>query len=393
MINKIEKKFRQYPFFSYFCINIDMIMNKYLKEQIKKGCSHLVFCFIFLYFFSSNCNLRPATYPYYYKEFLSGVIALTVIYLNYLLLFPKLFAYKKYKSYWFLTFCSVVLSSCLEMIIVYPEVKETYIHAGIASNLTKYILYDTFEVFLRNGACVLYVFSISEILHLRGQELDKENILRKQCEFLDVRDKNHKSGFINIKDIYYCEQEQNMVTIHTLNQDKYYRYCSMKRMEELLGSEEFTRISRNAIVSKRFISKYDDNQLELRKINKFSNNIILSIGDSYKEQIIKQLKLEIGKEDTNLVWEIEKSKKKHRETHTFFPKQRTRSEDFEHNSKLRAVYLHIKSHPGCKVNDICTTCRLPQGTVRRYIGFLMNKRLIQHTGSRRYGGYSVVSQD
>jgi hypothetical protein len=286
-----------------------------------------------------------------------------------------------------------VISGCLEILLVYPEIREIYIQNGETSHLKSNLIDDLFHVTIRNGGWALFSFVVSEILKLKKQVQSKENALRKQCDFLDVRDLGYKEGFINIKDIYYCEQNQNIVTIHTINKEEYFRYCSMKRMEELLGNEEFTRISRNAIVPKRFINKYDGSQLELRKLNKFTDNIILPVGDSYKEQIIKQIKLEIGKDDTYPVGEIEKSKKKHKEGKTFIPKQKTKSEDFEHNSKLRAVYLHIKSHPGCKVNDICTTCRLPQGTVRRYIGFLIGKRLIQHTGSRRYGGYSVVSQD
>ena len=380
-------------FFLFLHHLFDLIMNATIQELTQRWGYHLFFCVIFLFCFGYNCNLRPAAYPYIYKEFLTGLITLVVIYLNYLILFPKLYVIRKYKAFWLLTLCSIVISGCLEMLLVYPEVREIYIQNGETSHLKSNLIDDLFHVTLRNGGWVLFSFVVSEILKLKKQEQSKENALRKQCDFLDVRDLGYKDGFINIKDIYYCEQNQNIVTVHTINKEEYFRYCSMKRMEELLGPEEFIRISRNAIVSKKFISKYDDSQLELRKLNKFTNNIILPIGDSYKEQIIKQLKLEMDEEDTYPVEEIEKSKKKHRETHTFFPKQRTRPEDFEHNPKLRAVYLHIKSHPGCKVNDICTTCRLPQGTVRRYIGFLMNKRLIQHSGSRRYGGYSVVSQD
>lgn len=363
------------------------------RVNIPKWVIHPFFCITFIYFFGNYCDLRPASYPALYKEYITGIITITVIYLEYLFFFPKFFLPRKYMAFWICTISSVILSGCLEMLLVYPEVKEVYLNSCSVSKLKNYIIIDTFHVTLRNGGWVLFAFAAREIQRLRQEATEKENIIQKQYKFVDVRDSNYKIGVINSENIYYCIQEKNIVTVHSVDSGIYYRYCSMKNMENLLGSKEFVRISQNAIVPKRFINKYDGSQLELRKLNKFTDNIILPVGDSYKEQIIKQIKLEIGKDDTYPVGEIEKSKKKHRETHTFIPKQKTKSEDFEHNSKLRAVYLHIKSHPGCKVNDICTTCRLPQGTVRRYIGFLMGKHFIQHTGSRRYGGYSIVSKD
>lgn len=368
-------------------------MKNQTREQIQKWGIHIVFCILFLYFFRNHCDLRPAAYPYYYKEFITGLIALAVIYLNYILLFPKLYICRKYKLFWLLTVCSIVMSGCLEMLLVYPEVKRMYLQTIDISKITRCIIYDTATVTLRNGGWVLFAFAAREIQRLRKEAAEKENIIQKQYKFVDVRDSNYKIGVINSEDIYYCMQEKNIVTIHSVDSGIYYRYCSMKNMEDLIGTKEFVRVSRNAIVSKRFISKYDDTQLELRKLNKFTDNIILPIGESYVEYVKSQLKPGIVEKAPDNEDAKEKSKRKTEKKSTFIPKTKTISEYFEQNPKLMAVYQYIEGHPDCKVNDISATCRLPQGTVRRYIGFLMDKRLIKHTGSRRYGGYSVVGQD
>ena len=352
---------------------------------------HFVFCAIFLYYFTNHCNLRPAAYPHYYKEFLAGIISLAVIYLNFFLLFPKLYTCRKYKLFWLFTLCSIVMSGCMEMLLVYPEVKNMYLHTVDTSKITRYIIFDTFNITIRNVGWVLFSILINEIIQLRKQERDKANIIREKYGFLDVRNSDYSNGFINTGDIHYCEQNQNVVTIYAINREKYIRYCSMKRMEELLGPEEFVRISRNVIVSKKYIAKYGNGQLELKMINRSSRTITFSVGEQYENILTEQLKSAIySKPSFNI---NEKAIKKSKKKNVFIPKTKTIQNEFEDNPKLLAVYLQIKKNPNCNVNDISAKCRLPKGTVRRYISSLMDKHLIQHTGSRRYGGYNVVCQD
>lgn len=336
--------------------------------------------------------MRPAAGPFYYKEFLTGVITLTAVYLNFFLLFPKLYVQRKFKTFWLLTLCSIVISGCLEILLVFPEVKEVYLKSSCTTDeLNMYVLYDTFEITMRNGGWVLFSIALNEILRLRHQEQNKENALIKQSDFVDVRDVKGNIGFINAKDIYYCEQDENIVTVHTINQEKYFRYCSLKRLEELLGYKEFTRISRNVIVSNKFIVKYGNGQLELRKINNSPTTISLPVGEIYENSLRERLKATICCETLNKRKEGE-NKPERKKKKDFIPKTRTTLEEFEHNPKILAVYLHIKKNPDCNVNNISYGCRMPHGTVRRYISFLMDRQLIQHNGSKRYGGYTITQQ-
>ncbi len=166
-------------------------------------------------------------------------------------------------------------------------------------------------------------------------------------------------------------------------------------MEELLKPYEFVRVSRDTIVSIPHVIKYANSQVEMQKLPNFTKTVVFQVGDSYVEQVEKTLLQGFDakplpcKKNSKKSTEKKRIYRKRNETH----QDKTIGEYFEQNPKLMAVYQYIESHPECKVNDISNTCRLPQGTVRRYIGFLMGKCLIQHTGSRRYGGYSVVGQD
>ena len=165
-------------------------------------------------------------------------------------------------------------------------------------------------------------------------------------------------------------------------------FCSLKQMEELLEHKEFTRISRNVIVSNKFISKYDNGKLELRKINNYPT-VSLPVGEIFENKLREQLNVTIRCEPLNKKEERESTTEEEKD---FIPKTRTNLEEFEHNPKLLVVYLHIKKNPDCNVNSINQGCRMPQGTVRRYITILLDRQLIQHNGSKRYGSYTIIQQ-
>lgn len=364
-------------------------------EVIQLVLPHFFFCFVIIYFFGLNCRLRPAANPALYKEYLTGIIAIAAIYLNYFLFFPKLYVQRRFIAYWLFSFMSAVLSGILEMLLVYPQLYERYARYLDSAEIVESLVMDSMYVIIRNGGLILLAYTFNEIIHLRKQEEEKVSLICNRYGFFDARDSNNKTTLVNIKKICYCCQERNITNIYTLDGKRYMRYCSLNKMEELLKTYGFIRISRDIIVSKYHIAKYTNNQVELQKTPQIANTIVLQVGDSYAEQVGEVL---LQKLDAKPLFHKKKNQKTTEKKRLYRDKVRTHQEKtigeyFEHNTKLMAVYQYIESHPGCKVNDICTTCRLPQGTVRRYIGFLIGKRLIQHTGSRRYGGYSVVSQD
>lgn len=363
-------------------------------KAIRVFLPHFFVCLVIVYFFGINCRLRPAACSALYKEYITGIIVLAAIYLNYFLLFPKLYEQRRFIAYWLCTIGSAVMSGILEMLLVYPQLYERYVKYFDSASIVEALVMDLIYVIIRNGGLLLLTYTLNDIGYLRKQEQERMSLICNRYGFFDVKDSYNKTTLVDVKKIYYCCQEKNITNIYTLDGKRHLRYCSLNMMEEMLKPYEFVRISRNTIVSRYHIVKYTSNQVELQKIHNLEKTVVLQVGDSYAEQVGEILLKEF---DTKSLSLNKKSKKVPQKKRIYkknkSQQEKTIGEYFEKKPKLMAVYQYIESYPDCKVNDISNTCRLPQGTVRRYIGFLMGKRLIQHTGSRRYGGYRVASQD
>ena len=216
---------------------------------------HLLFLLVMLYFFGFNCHLRPVAYPDGYKEYLSGIIAVSVIYLNYYLLFPKFYTQRKYDLYWCLSVLSVVISGAAETVMVAPNLLAMYKSWGYEEMSTYYLLHTFLLVTLRNGGLVLFAYALNTILWLQRAEEERQFDLRKQFGLLDVKGHTQGNTFVNTEQVLYCIQKRNVTAIHLTDGSTYLRYNSMNDLEELLGREEFLRISRNVIVQKRLFLK------------------------------------------------------------------------------------------------------------------------------------------
>jgi Transcriptional regulator. len=59
--------------------------------------------------------------------------------------------------------------------------------------------------------------------------------------------------------------------------------------------------------------------------------------------------------------------------------------------KQYAVLQYICKHPGCKSAEISAKTKLSSRTVERSISELKKQGLIEHTGSKKTGGYKAVN--
>lgn len=361
-------------------------MKVFHKPIYEKILTHFLFCAVLLYFFGFNCRLRPVAFPAVYKEYIAGGFAIITIYLNFLVLFPKLYACRRYKEYWLYTIGSVVLSSCLEMILVYPQLYNIYISYS-RPEMIETLTMDTFYVTIRNGGLTLFAYTINEIIWLKKQTAEKDFLVREKYNSLDVKDKKHQPLFILTGNIYYCEQDRNISVIHLLDGKQYVRYCSMNSLEELLGKTEFVRISRNVIVPKNYISNFKDNKIELEKNDNYSQPMVFRVSESYLEKVVNQLNLEIKSPP------IQNSKKNINDPDSkkisAVPDIQSLLEVFNQNQKLLTVYHYISTHSNCKISDISDDCKISKGSVCRYLAKLTEHGLISYNGAKKTGGYSV----
>ena len=332
---------------------------------------HLLFLLAMWYFFGCNCWLRTGAYPDLYKEYLSGIIAITVIYLNYYLLFPQFYTQRKYDLYWCLSVLSVVISGAAETVMVAPNLLAMYKSWGYEEMSTYYLLHTFLLVTLRNGGLVLFAYALNTILWLQRESEEKDFSLRKKLNFLEVRDKEHKT-LIRIRQICYCIQERNVTSIHLTDGTTYLRYNSMNDLEELLGSEEFLRISRNVIVQKASISQINDNNVVMKENKSEENPLVFAIGSSYTDII------NTHQSYLNYTQEAASTEKEDSE-----------SKSTRQLEKIEIVYRYIKTHRFCSVKEISEACHIPYSSVTRYLALLKNSKRIKYKGSRKTGGYIV----
>lgn len=346
-----------------------------MKHWYDRTSVHVIFHLLFLlamwYFFGCNCWLRTAAYPDLYKEYLSGIIAIMVIYLNYYLLFPKFYTQRKYNLYWCLSVLSVVISGAAEMVMVAPNLLNMYSQSGYTDLATHFLLKESFLVTLRNGGLVLFAYALNTILWLQRESEEKDFSLRKKLNFLEVRDKEHKT-LIRIRQICYCIQERNVTSIHLTDGSTYLRYNSMNDLEELLGREEFLRISRNVIVQKASISQINDNNVVMKESKSEENPLVFVIGSSYTDII------NTHQSYLNYTQEAASTEKEDSE-----------SKSTRQLEKIEIVYRYIKTHRFCSVKEISEACHIPYSSVTRYLALLKNSKRIKYKGSRKTGGYIV----
>ena len=285
-----------------------------------------------------------------------------VIYLNYYLLFPKFYTQRKYDLYWCLSVLSVVISGAAEMVMVAPNLLNMYSKSGYTDLATHFLLKESLLVTLRNGGLVLFAYALNTILWLQRESEEKDFSLRKKLNFLEVRDKEHKT-LIRIRQICYCIQERNVTSIHLTDGSTYHRYNSMNDLEELLGSEEFLRISRNVIVQKKRILQFNGINVEMEG-NDDGESISLEVGISYMEMVEEYMEQLIS--------------------------ERFWSEAEIRNPKIELVYQYIKKHPNCKIEKICNGCHLAEGTLKRYLTILKHNKRVEYRGSKKLGGYYAI---
>lgn len=286
----------------------------------------LLLCACIVVFFGRNSLLRPAAYPCLYKEYLSGLIVVSLLYLNALVVFPHVLGRYGAIFYVFLSIAITIIATLMEFFMVFPQIR-LFIPLGFTAKQARLLLLNDFALmFMRNTAFWLASFFVCELKTLYSLHKEQEmNLLRLDNKIIV---KNHKNNAfaINVTDIDRCVQNGNYTTITLKNGNEYYHYGSLNNLQNMLG-EEFDKISRNTLVRKE------------RKTN----------------QLVKS--------STGM---------------------------FINGKKQEKVYKYIASHPNCRAPEIIGKTKLNKSMVFRIIARLKQQGLIEHVGSNKTGGYRVV---
>lgn len=138
---------------------------------------------------------------------------------------------------------------------------------------------------------LLKPFSFQRFLQALSKAKEKYHLQKKppvllspnpsvEADFLLVH-ADHKVYKLWHKDIRYIQSMREYVTYHMEGQ-KLMALNSLKKLEEVLPNEKFTRIHKSYLVGDIHVSALEGNQLHL-------GETLLPVGGSFKEQVIKKL--------------------------------------------------------------------------------------------------------
>lgn len=343
-----------------------------------------LFCGSILWFFTQNTFLRPYAGSSL-KEVLAGLLLLVSLYVNYFLLYPKLHHHQPHIIYWLAVVFIALVTDLIDMAIAYPYIVSQNAEVIQLVGSFNFFSKSMFLIAGRNLALNILPFLLRERQHYQ-QALDKEvRIVYQNVRKLDVTDKNNNIHLIDIDKIFYCHQQGNFTEVHTVQNKKYTRYGSMKHLEQLFGEEDFIRITSTVLIPFRYTKSCKDNMVIMKKMPWEEEPATFQLETKNQEKITKKV-------IEGLLGYRAVTRDKKIQGKTIRPKVR-RKPITPADEKIKEVLSFIKKHSNCNTGDIISETGFSSSTVERCLIELRKQGLIKHNGSKKYGGYNVVSQD
>ena len=356
-------------------------MKHKLQKTIAVILLNVLFCATVIWLFTQNSVLRPYAGSFL-KEALSALLLLGSLYANYFLLYPKIHKKYSYVAYWLSVVLLAVIVGFADIAIAYPYISKC--NAAVIQIVGFFTFFSTHLSYTigRNLALNFFPYLFRERQHLRHSLEKEREIVYERVRMLDVTDKDSNVQLVSIDDIFYCEQQRNFTTIHTVQNEKYTRLGSMKHLEQLLGEEEFIRITTTLLVPFQYIQSCKDNLVVMRQMpwQKVPTTFPLEARTQTEvtEKIAKVLSQREVVLDENKIQEAPTSSTARR-------KPALPSEE-----KVREVLSFIEAHPNCNTADIMAETDFSLSTVERCLAELKKRGAIQYTGSKKSGGYVRV---
>ena len=342
---------------------------------------NVLLCGIIIWFFTQNSILRPYAGSFL-KEALSAMLLLGSLYANYFLLYPKIYQKHSEIIYWITVVFISIAVAVADMAIAYPFIVS--VNGKLVEEIGFYKLFGWHLIYIssRDLSLNIFPFLLRERLHYR-QSLEKEvQVVYRDVQKLDVVDKDSNIHLVDIRDIFYCRQLGNYTSVATVRNETYTRLGSMKHLEQLFGKEEFIRITSTLLVPFQYIQSCQDNVVVMRKMPWEKNPTAFQLepktGAEIAERIAEFMRLKNvvsgGKEG------VESS------VSTVGKRKPATPPD----EKIREVLSYIENHANCNSADIIAGTKYSLSTVERCLSELRKQGLIEHTGSKKSGGYRMV---
>ena len=238
--------------------------NKHLKTIVIILLNFL-FCIVMFLLLVRNSLLRPYAGSFV-KESFSALLLIGSLYLNYFLLYPRIYQKYSYHIYWLAVVLMSIVVGIVDLAIAYPFIMLRNAQVIEFVGYYSFFLKALFFIIGRNLALNIFPYLFRERQHFR-QSLEKERVIVcERVRMLDVTDKNSDIQLIPIDEIFYCQQQRNFTVIYTVQNKSYTRLGSMRHMEQLFGEEAFIRITTTLLVPFQYIQSCQDNVVVMRKM-------------------------------------------------------------------------------------------------------------------------------
>lgn len=395
----------------YLHIQLSLLMKK--NSLVIWVIIHVLFAVGIIVVFGRFCYLRPGAYGAFYKEYITGAIAVAMLYLNYLILIPQLFLRRRFLLFWFLAMASVFLSVGAEYLLVKDNVLSLIRHSiNDPSQIKDIMLFDFAFVFLRNLGLFCFFFILKMLEYSRMENKDIQKAISKMEGALLVKDENHNDYFVKLNQIIYVCQDQNYAFIYT-DEQKFHKKCSLSTIEELIDSKAFIRISRNCVINAAKIESYDGRAVTMRHSE--NGSICFVVSDyakekiqnlAYREKIYRTFlstegspmpqtgsETENGTINSDLALQIDHSDNKKEDFGTInLADLEEFSEIFAEDEDYKTIILHIAELGPVSAVDLSELLNIPLRTVARKIKLLKEKGVVEFAGAKKNGGYVLKKQ-
>ena len=343
---------------------------------------NVLFCGVTLWLFARNSYLRPFSGSFF-KEILAGSLLLGSLYANYFLFYPKIHN-KSPLIYWLVIVILAVGVGFIDLALAYNGIMSC--NAQVIQYIGHFRFFSMILFFIsgRNLATNFFPFLLRERKHFQ-QSLEKEvKVVYQTVRMFDVTGKKNKLYLVSIDDIFYCYQQRNSTDVYMVQNTCYSRLGSMKHLEQLFGNKDFIRITTNVLVPFRYIKECKDNMVIMKKMSWENEPTVFHLDPKTQKEISKKVTEGIQRYKEEVVSGERIPKRPAR-------RKVKRKPVTPSDEKVKKVLSFIESHPNCNSKGIIDGTKIPLSSVERCISVLKKQGLIKHTGSKRNGGYEVVS--
>ena len=254
---------------------------------------HVAFCVAMIILFGSFCKLRTVAAGHIYKEYLSGVIAIGMMYFNAFVLFPVFFKTNRFLLYLLTGMASAIAACLIEMAMVSKDLISVLQIIVADNEIHKYLLTDSLYVLLRDIVLFFFSFSASALTYYATINQNKEMTLVKSLHQLEAKtdDKQKSDIHVSILRVAYALQNGNYTYLYLTNGGRVFRYGSLKKLMILLDDDSYVQLSTKIIAMCNNVLRYDSSGVVVKASPK---SVLLTYSPLYKDKAMGELFAKTG---------------------------------------------------------------------------------------------------